>query len=227
MISVGKVANSVFAGGAKRKARYSFFAIDCISDRRGIHWDSVALLRTHEYEALAVLRNAIRCRVQYLPRKAYIVTGIVEGFYQLSENGLLAAYSQTFHILENEGFCIKLCDNPNEFEHEAVARVVENTLADQRKSLAWRPAENAVNGRVANLGALADFAGRQAHNRTANDRRVGEVEFMDRAMHRIDFNGSGNVKTGLFEAKRHTSGTSKKIDSNRAQGVLQSSLAQR
>ena len=78
-IRVWQVAQGILACRSVREARNSFSGIGGISARHWVIGQRRPLLSAHQYETLAVLRNAIMCGVQHVPRKAHVVSGVIEG----------------------------------------------------------------------------------------------------------------------------------------------------
>ena len=66
----------------------------------------------------------------------------------------------------------------------------------------------------------SDFVTRYFFHRSGDDGAVRKIEMMNARVYRINFNGGRYVKACLFKAERHSTGTSKKIDTYRSPIVL-------
>ena len=66
-----------------------------------------------------------------------MVAFLVKGRDQFIQDLLVVADCQALHILEHEGAGVQFADNPNEFEHKPVSRIIKDTMANQGKALAW------------------------------------------------------------------------------------------
>ena len=114
----------------------------------------------------------------------------------------MPADREALHVLEYEGAGVELCDDADEFPDQAVARVVERAVADQREALAGRAAEHAVDrAPVDPRQAFAMSSPVERLERMREGGRFREVEFVDGAMHRVDLDCRGHVEAGLLEAE--------------------------
>ena len=81
-----------------------------------------------------------------------------------------------------------------------------------RKPLARCPSTNHVHGLNAEPRAFADFLPRHLRCVCANHGTFREIEFMRGAMDGIEFNGGGDIETGLLESKAQPAGSGEEID---------------
>jgi|GEM_PF-6680855 len=106
---------------------------------------------------------------------------------------------KTFDVLKYEGLRVELGNQSHEVENEAVARVIEDTLTDQRKSLAGRSAKYAIDLAITQIRKPAYILTCEVRNGTWNDGSVREVELVHGTVDRIDFHGGSHFETGLLE----------------------------
>jgi len=114
---------------------------------------------------------------------------------------------QTFHILKNEGSCIKLSNDPYEIQDKPVPRIVQDPLSDQREALARRTTKNAIDGSVSYSGGNPDFRPGQTLDGAGDYSRGRKIELVDRAMNRVDLDGCHHIESCLLEAKAKASGS--------------------
>src|SRR5208283_4493836 len=110
---------------------------------------SGALLGTHQDQPFAVLRDAVIRSIKDEPRQTDVVSRVIEGMDELVEKRLVLSDSQALNVLEHERASPEFRNDPDEFEHQAITRIFERPVADQRKSLTGRAAKNAIYGTVA------------------------------------------------------------------------------
>jgi hypothetical protein len=114
---------------------------------------------------------------------------------------------QALHILEYEIGSFQLIDDADKFPNKTVPRVVQRTVPDQREALARSTSKNDIDAATTDPCALPDFFACQADNRPGQDGAAGEIECVDGAMDRVDFNGGHEVEACLLEAQAKTAST--------------------
>jgi hypothetical protein len=97
---------------------------------------------------------------------------------------------------------------------KVVSRVVQDTLADHAKALAWRPAEHHIDFSAANLGMLPDVATVDVGHAPTNRHAIGRVEFVNCAVDRVVLDRCHYVEAGLLEAEAHASRSREQIDAD-------------
>jgi len=98
--------------------------------------------------------------------------------------------------------------------NELVARIVERTLADERKTLARSASHYDIDVSLSDACQPTKlFAGR-FHDARANGGAIGEVELMHRAMNRVDIDRGYDIEAGLFEAETQSSRAGEEVDSD-------------
>jgi len=87
---------------------------------------------------------------------------------------------------------------------QRIARVIQNTLPYEGKSLARWAAKQHVDSSVSDARRAANFTSGEPTDIAANYGAVREIQLVYCGVNRIDFNSRYNVKTSLFESKRQT-----------------------
>ncbi len=123
----------------------------------------------------------------------------------------MTANRQTFNVFKNETACVQLCDDPDKFQDQIVAWIFECPMTNQRKSLAWRPTENAIYLATPHISQFSDQLSTKASSSQWDDFSLRKVEFVNSTMNRIDFDGGGNIETCLLKAERHATGTGEQV----------------
>jgi hypothetical protein len=130
-----------------------------------------------------------------------VVPSGLEGLDQLFQEGSVAPYSQSFDVLEHEVRRFEFAYETDEFPNECIARIIEQALSDEGKTLAGSAAKDDIDSPTPKLGGLPKLPRRQADDGLGNDCTVGEVVLVDRGMHGVDLDCGRNVEAGLFEAQ--------------------------
>ena len=107
-----------------------------------------------------MLRHAVVAGVEHPPGHSHRVAGRGELLHDLVEEAAVPPHREALHVLEHEGPGVELGDDADELADQAVARVVERAVADQREALARRAAEHAVDPAPVELGGLGDVFAR-------------------------------------------------------------------
>jgi hypothetical protein len=113
----------------------------------------------------------------------------------------MLADSKALYVFENESASFEFGDDTHEFEDEAVTRILQGPMADERETLAGRTAEHAVYLMIADACHAADKVGVYPLHREWNDCCIREIKFVNGAVYGIDLDGGGNVEAGLLEAE--------------------------
>lgn len=207
-VRIGKVAKSGLASGAERKAwNKPLFFVGGRAEWKRVFRRSDTFLGTHQNQPLPVLGHSIVCGVQNLPRPLNGVARLIESRDQFIQKLLLFTECETFYILENEGCSIEFCYDANELEYEAVSRIFDDPLANERKTLARWTAKDTIYSSFTDTGRATYLFGTQTLHRPGNNRRVRKIELVNCAMYWIDLNRGGHIETGLLESEAHSSGS--------------------
>jgi hypothetical protein len=121
----------------------------------------------------------------------------------------MVTYREALYVFENEGFSLQFRYSPHKLLNQMISRIVEHSLADQRKTLAWRPPEYHINWSAPNTGCSSNFVSRKSDDGFGDYGRSRKVEVMDSCVDRIEFDGNDDIEPGLLEPERHTARTGK------------------
>jgi len=103
------------------------------------------------------LRHCKVRRIQNTPRQDNFIVSILEFLNKLSKNLGMLPYGNPFYVLKHKVRSVQLYYESDEIFNERIAGVVEYSLANETKALAWRAAEHNVNVPVSNAGGLSNF----------------------------------------------------------------------
>lgn len=120
--------------------------------------------RSIQKKALAVLRDAVVCSIQDLPRLQNVVSVSVSSFLNFLKKFPVLPEGQPFYILEYEVRGVQLGRYTKKVSDEGVTWIVQRAPADHRKPLARRPPENNINTAAANSRCEPNLSPRQANN---------------------------------------------------------------
>ena len=154
-----------------------------------------------------MLRHAMICGIQHLPRQAHPISDFVECSDQFFEKRAVPSDRQAFHVFEHEIRSAQFSDNTDKLPHQGIAGVIEHTVPDQREALAGGAATHDVDRTVANPRRSADRSPCKPHHRPRQNLAVGEIEFVDRGVNGVDLDRSDHVETRLLEPEAHAART--------------------
>ncbi len=98
--------------------------------------------------------------VKNLPGHPDIVANLRKFFHKFVQKRSLPAYGQALDIFEYKRSGLQLNNDTHEIADKSIAGIVENTMSDQRKSLAGSATENTIYLSLANSCRLNKvFAG--------------------------------------------------------------------
>ena len=116
------------------------------------------------------------------------------------------------HVLKYENAGLQFLDEAKEMKDERVPWIVQDAMANERKPLARRSAEDHVDLATVDTSGATNSVTVQFGQVTADHRRVGEIEFMDSSVDRVVLDSRRNIESGLLDAERHAARTRKEID---------------
>jgi hypothetical protein len=94
---------------------------------------------------------------------------------------------------------------------EGVARVVQRALAYHAETLAWRAAEEDVDGPASYARVVANVFAVYVGDASADGRAIGKIKLVCGAVNGIVFHRRGDVESGLLEAQAQPSRSRKEI----------------
>ncbi|MCY1246633.1 hypothetical protein D9M72_598850 [compost metagenome] len=87
-------------------------------------------------------------------------------------------------------------------ENKLITRVVQGALANHREALAWSTTEDHVDLSIAQARHATNIVTGDVGNARTYGSAARKIEFMGRAVDRIDFHGSCDVEPSLLETQR-------------------------
>jgi len=90
-----------------------------------------------------------------------------------------------------------------------VSRVFQRPASNHRKTLAWRPAKDAIDASVPDPEPLSHFLRAQTLDGLRNNYRIREIELVNGAMNWVDLDRCNDIETRLLEPEAQTPGTGK------------------
>jgi hypothetical protein len=87
-------------------------------------------------------------------------------------------------------------------------------MADQRETLARRPAKHTVYSSVAETCGEANIRSFQSDHGSAKNRSFRRIELVNGTMNGVDFDSRRDIEPGLFEAEAHPTRSGEKVYSN-------------
>lgn len=124
----------------------------------------------------------------------------------------MSSNRKTFHILEDECSCIEFLHYSHKLQNETITRIIQHAMADQRKSLAGRPAKNAIYRPITDICRVENLATAKTHHRTRKYRTGRKIVLMNRAVYWVQFDRCNNVEAGLLKTQTESAGPRKEID---------------
>ena len=113
----------------------------------------------------------------------------------------MLADREAFDVFENKALSIELMHEAHEIKNELVTWIVERPVTNQRKALAWRTTEHAIDRLSFKACTLPDLIASKLGNRGRDYGRFREIEFVDGTMHGVDLDRGFDVEACLLEAE--------------------------
>ena len=169
---------------------------------------------------MALLGHSVIGSVEDPIRRENSVAASFESFDHFLQDTALVPDGQALHVFESEVSGLQLEYQTDEMMHKRIAGIVEDTLSDQGKTLAWSAAEHDGDVPVAYAGYATDVNPSDIVY-TATDRfTVGEVELMRCAMDWVDLNCGCDVEPGGLETETQPPSPCKQVNSDRSHCAL-------
>src|SRR5271154_4136879 len=105
-------------------------------------------------------------------------------------------------VFHNEDSGFEFLDYTQEMEDQTVPGIIKNPMADERESLAGRPANHHIYGCISDSCALPNFGSAQFAYVGADNFAILEIQLVDTSVDRIVFHGCDDVEAGLLESQR-------------------------
>ena len=124
----------------------------------------------------------------------------------------MLAERKSLYVLEYEMVGVELVHNANEILDERVAWIVESALPNKGEALTRSASAHDIDLLAADARRFADLFSRHLRDGARDHRTIRKIEFMNRSMHRVDFDGCDDVETCLLEPKTESASAGEKID---------------
>jgi hypothetical protein len=153
------------------------------------------------------------------------VTDLLEVLDQLLEDSSMATARHARHVLHKEISRLEFLNQAKEMEDEPIALVVDQSLSNERESLARGPTRDKIDPAApsevtmslrASFGGLFDVLRGQARDVAAEHRRLRKVELVSGSVNRVVVAGAKDIEAGSLKSRRKASCAREEVDCDRA-----------
>jgi hypothetical protein len=118
------------------------------------------------------------------------------------------------NILEHKRARPEFDHDSQEMKHQFVARIIQNTLTNQRESLAGRTTENSIDLNTLEMRRTPNVIPGDVGNVGTNDFGLRKIQLVNGAMNWVNLDSGSKIETGLFKTEGQATSASEQFDSN-------------